>query len=130
MKLLVPALVLMTFAAATAVADIHMPPAAEQGPTRKLGRSLSNLLFGAAEIPHQIATINRSDGNAAGASYGALRGVSRTFARLGYGVYELFTFPFPVHKGKYSAPYRSEDIWLTGGYSEFPPELGWESSMR
>lgn len=127
MKVFLSISVLSVLLAATAVADIHMPPAAEQGPTRKLGRGLGNIVFGFTEIPHQIARTNDREGNAAAASYGAVRGVGRTFARLGYGIYEVLLFPFPVNKGKYTAPYRLEDQWLTAGYTEFPPELGWET---
>ncbi len=127
MKTIVPSLVILILALGTACADIHMPPAAEQGPTRKLSRGFSNLLFSSSEISYQIATVNEDYGNNAAATYGFVRGVGRTFSRLGYGIYEIFTFPFPTHKGKYTAPYRSEDIWLTAGYTEFPPELGWES---
>ncbi len=53
--------------------------------------------------------------------------VSRSFARLGYGVYETALFPFPTYKGSYRPPYKSDIPWIHCGYSEFPPELGFES---
>jgi hypothetical protein len=40
--------------ATTSWADIQDPPAADHGPTRKLGRGLSNMVFGWAEIPVTI----------------------------------------------------------------------------
>ncbi len=127
MKTLVPSLVILILAIGTAYADIHMPPAADQGPTKKLSRGVANVLFGWSELSYQIAEVNHHDGNAAAASYGLARGVGRTFSRFGYGVFEILTFPFPTNKGKYTAPYLGRDHWLSAGYHEFPPELGWES---
>jgi len=111
----------------TAFADIQQPPASDQGPTRKLGRGLSNILYGISEIPDSIFAVNYDEGNAAAWSYGVVRGVGRTFARLGYGVYEVATFPAPTVRGSYRPPYRSIVPWINSGYEEFPPELGWET---
>ena len=129
MKSLLSLLVLAT-AASVASADIHSPPAADQGPTRKLSRGLANLAFGAAEIPVTIGQVNEREGNAAALSHGVVRGVGRTLSRVRYGVQEVVLFPFPVYKGKYSKPYPSETIWIHKGMREFPPELGWESKRQ
>jgi len=110
-----------------AFADIQAPPASDSGPTRKLGRGLGNIAFGITEIPFQWAVINEMDGNAASFSYGLVRGTGRVFARLGYGIYEVALFPFPMQKGGYTPPYRSDIPWINSGYSEFPPELGFET---
>ncbi len=112
---------------ALAHADIHEPPSAEWGPTRKLGRGIGNICFGIAELPDSMLSVNYFDGNSAAFSYGIVRGVGRTFARLGYGLYDVFLFPFPTYKGTYAPPYRSNVQWIHSGYSEFPPELGFES---
>jgi putative exosortase-associated protein (TIGR04073 family) len=112
---------------ATVVADIQAPPASDFGPTRKLGRGLGNIAFGITEIPYQWAVVNDMEGNAAALSYGLVRGTGRVFARLGYGIYEVALFPFPTHKGGYTPPYRSDIPWINSGYSEFPPELGFET---
>ncbi len=111
----------------TAFADIQQPPASDYGPTRKLGRGLGNVAFGVTEIPDSIIGVNYSEGNSAAWSYGLVRGVGRTFARLGYGLYEMATFPVPTVKGSYRPPYKSIIPWINGGYEEFPPELGWET---
>lgn len=111
----------------TAFADIQQPPASDYGPTRKLGRGLGNVAFGVSEIPDSIFGVNYSEGNSAAWSYGLVRGVGRTFARLGYGLYEMATFPVPTVKGSYRPPYKSIIPWINGGYEEFPPELGWET---
>jgi putative exosortase-associated protein (TIGR04073 family) len=112
---------------ATALADIQEPPGSDYGPTRKLGRGLSNVLFGPSELLDSMAAVNYEDGNAAAWSYGLVRGIGRSFARLGYGIYEIATFPFPTVKGSYRPPYRSDIPWINSGYQEFPPELGFET---
>ena len=118
---------LLTLCAVTALnADIQQPPASEQGPTRKAGRGLSNLLFAPAELINTVAVINDRDGNDA-LGYGFIRGVGRSFVRFGAGFYELVTAPFPTNKGKYTPILRSDVPWINSGYDEFPPELGWES---
>ena len=43
--------------AGTALADIHDPPSNDYGPTRKLGRGLSNFFLAPAEIPVTIAQL-------------------------------------------------------------------------
>ncbi len=119
---------LLTFAfAATVHADIQQPPASDYGPTRKLGRGISNIAFGASEIIDSIEAINYEEGNSAAWSYGVVRGFGRFFARLGYGVYEVALFPVPNYKGTYYPPYRSDIPWINSGIQEFPPELGWNS---
>jgi putative exosortase-associated protein (TIGR04073 family) len=113
--------------AATALADIQQPPGSDYGPTRKLGRGLGNVLFGPSELLDSMAAVNYEDGNAAAWSYGLVRGIGRSFARLGYGIYDMVTFPFPTVKGSYRPPYRSDIPWIKSGYQEFPPELGFET---
>jgi len=124
-----PALLALTLAigASVAFADIQSPPASDYGPTRKLGRGLANIAFGSSELLVSMTEINDSDGNAAMFSYGIVRGAGRTLARLGFGIYETALFPFPVYKGSYRQPYKSDIPWIHCGYSEFPPELGFET---
>ena len=126
MKVVVALLLACAFAVA-ARADIQQPPASDYGPTRKLGRGISNIAFGATEIIDSITSVNYEEGNSAAFSYGVVRGVGRCFARLGYGIYEVALFPFPTHNGTYYPPYRSDIPWIHSGYEEFPPELGWNS---
>ena len=110
-------------------ADIQDPPMNDMGPTRKLGRGLSNILYGATELPNSMSTMNEREGNAAAFSYGVVRGVGRTLFRVSMGVYEVATFPF-TYNGTYKAPYLSNIPWIQGGYQEFPPELGFETRYR
>lgn len=119
---------LLTIMLATvAFADIQAPPASDYGPTRKLGRGLGNIAYGITEIPFQIGAINDLEGNASALSYGVVRGTGRMLARLGFGLYEVALFPLPMHKGTYYPPYQSDIPWIHSGFSEFPPELGFET---
>ncbi len=70
-------------------ADIQDPPSNDYGPTRKLGRDLSNFFFAPAEIPVTIAKINRDEGNAAAASYGVVRGLGSAGTRHVAGFLEI-----------------------------------------
>lgn len=128
MKLLF-SLFLLTFTASL-FADIQDPPMNEQGPTRKLGRGISNIVFCLNELPHTVGMINEREGNEAALSYGIVKGAGRVFYRFGKGVYEFVTFPFPRYKGSYRPAYDSNIPWIHGGYSEFPPELGFETRYR
>lgn len=131
-KLLVIASV---FASLTALvsADIQAPPGSTYTSSRKLGRALSNILYGVMEIPEQIVRVNEDAGRKAGGSYGVVEGTSRSLRRLGYGFYELFTFTCPTYRGTFKPPYErcGEDnrieMNVHDGLSEFPPELGFET---
>jgi len=113
--------------AASALADIQDPPSSDYGPTRKLGRGISNLVFGIAELPATIAKINECEGNSAAAGYGVARGLGRSYMRVQTGLFESLTFPFPTTQRTYY-PFLPSDLpYLHKGYQEFPPELGDES---
>lgn len=126
MKTLLSALLLLGLATSV-LADIQDPPSNDYGPTRKLGRGLSNLVFGIAELPTTIAKINEREGNSAAAGYGVIRGVGRSYMRFQAGLVEIFTFPFPVNRGTYYPLLPSDVPYIHAGYQEFPPELGNES---
>ncbi len=119
-----------------ASADIQAPPGSTYTSARKLGRALSNIIYGAVEIPEQIVRKNEQYGRQAGYSYGAVDGTSRALRRLGYGFYELFTFTCPTYRGTFKPPYErcGEDNRIEmnphDGLSEFPPELGFDGGWR
>jgi len=118
---------LMLGLAGTVLGDIQDPPANDYGPTRKLGRGLSNFFIAPAEVFVTVTTINTYDGNSAAAGYGVVRGVGRSGARHIAGLIEMLTFPFPIWRDSYY-PLLPPDIpYIHAGYSEFPPELGNES---
>ena len=126
MKFLLTILLAVAFGA-VAYADIQAPPMTDMGPTRKLGRGISNVLFGFTELPSTICKVNNRQGNSAGIGYGVSKGLGRSLFRFGIGWYEIVTFPAPCYKSSYRAPYRSNVPWVNGGFEEFPPELGWNS---
>ena len=123
-----------TFAALSSVvvADIHAPPGSTYTSSRKLGRALSNIMYGFMEIPEQIVRKQDQYGRKASA-YGTVDGTNRALRRLGYGFYELFTFTCPTYRGTFKPPYErcGEDnrieMNVHDGLSEFPPELGFET---
>jgi putative exosortase-associated protein (TIGR04073 family) len=126
MKTLLTVALLMAVAAMCR-ADIHDPPSNDYGPTRKLGRGISNLLFGVTELPTTIAKVNDTEGNSAAAGYGVVRGVGRSVMRMQAGIFEILTFPIPAVRGTYFPVLESDIHWIHAGYKEFPPELGNES---
>jgi len=126
MKTLLAAALVFGFASAS-FADIQDPPGNDYGPTRKLGRGLSNVVFGIAELPVQIARVNEREGNSAALSYGVVRGLGRTYMRFHAGLWEMFSFPFPANQGTYYPILPGHIRHIHGGYEEFPPELGNES---
>lgn len=114
--------------ASSAVADIQAPPATDFGPTRKLGRGISNVLWGFTELPYTMCSINDTQGNSAAFGYGILKGTGRSLFRFGVGWYEIFTFASPCYKSSYRPVYIPVNTpWKQGNFQEFPPELGWES---
>jgi putative exosortase-associated protein (TIGR04073 family) len=126
MKTLLTATLVLGFAT-SCLADIQDPPSNDYGPTRKLGRGLSNLVFGIAELPVTIAKINQREGNSAAAGYGVVRGLGRSGMRVGSGLFEFLTFPFPTTRRTYYPLLPSDVPYIHAGYQEFPPELGNES---
>ena len=119
-----------------ATADIHTPPGYQYTSSRKLGRAISNILYGLVEIPEQIVRKNERYGRKAGFSYGIVDGTNRALRRFGYGWYELFTFTCPTYRGTFKQPYERSggdhrmEMNPHDGLSEFPPELGFESYFR
>lgn len=123
--------------AGSVYADIQAPPASEYTSTRKLGRAVSNIFYGIAEVPNTIIRWNGTEGDNAGFSVGLVEGVSRTFTRMGYGFYELVTFWAPTYKCTYRPPYQGScgrsglkeyNVW--SGFSEFPEEIGFQSKYN
>ena len=113
--------------ATSALADIQDPPANDYGPTRKLGRGFSNLLFASAELSQSVCEMNIASGNSAAASYGIIRGLGRSTTRHFAGLFEVFTFPFPVPHDSYRPALSNGIARIHAGYSEFPAELGFQS---
>ncbi|PYJ38899.1 MAG: exosortase system-associated protein, TIGR04073 family [Verrucomicrobia bacterium] len=113
--------------ASAALADIQDPPGNDYGPTRKLGRGLSNFIIAPTDFFVTVNQVNQTEGNSAGAGYGVWRGLGRAGARHVAGLIEILTFPFPIWHHTYY-PILPPDIpYIHAGYPEFPPEVGNES---
>src|SRR6266404_3241281 len=113
--------------AANAIADIQDPPGNDYGPTRKLGRGVSNFLFASSELPDTVCKVSKTEGNVAAAGYGVVRGLGRSTARHATGLFEIFTFPFAIWHDSYRLVLPNDIPWIHAGYAEFAPELGNES---
>jgi putative exosortase-associated protein (TIGR04073 family) len=113
--------------ASSALADIQDPPSNDYGPTRKLGRGLSNFFIAPAEVFVTVTKVNTDEGNAAAAGYGVVRGLGRSGARHIAGLLEILLWPVPAYRQSYYPLLPSDIPWIHAGYSEFPPELGNES---
>ncbi len=130
-KIIITAIALITTCTGV-MADIQSPPGSHYTSTRKLGRAISNILYGFTEIPEQMVRKNNTYASKAGWSYGVVDGTQKAFRRMGYGFYELFTFRCPTHHGTFKPPYEKcgtdnrIEMDVQGGLSEFPPQLGAE----
>ena len=67
-----------------------------QGPVRKFGRGICNVLFGVFEIPIQVYDTNQTTGGFAAWTYGLCKGVGRFVLRELVGVTEVVTFFMPL----------------------------------
>jgi putative exosortase-associated protein (TIGR04073 family) len=120
----------VTFLASTAMADIQDPPMHDHNPTRKLGRAWANLLYSSSEVASTMQRVTELEGDAAGATYGVIKGIGRWAIRMGAGVYEFATYPFPTYKRSYRPLLRLNVPWVNGGFEEFPPEFGFQAKKR
>jgi len=111
----------------------------ELPPIRKLSRGITNLAFGALEIPMKMGDINEDQNGIASVTYGVLKGVCYFIAREVVGIVEVVTFliPFPGATGSpneygwgYGPLMRPE--WVVDEehdlfnivYPDYPPEAG------
>ena len=114
-----------------AFGDIQSPPGGHWNWSRKLSRALANIAYGTTEYPATWVKVDRADGSNTAFASAIVDGTVRSAVRLGYGLFELVTFPFPAYKGGYRPPYHTKDHmdpWH--GYEEFPPQVGIVSQTR
>lgn len=78
----------------------------------KLGRGLSNIMLGWAEIPITFDK-NLKAGKPLGYLVGVapVLGTARAFMRMGTGVFEVFTFPFSDREVNFEAALEPEYIF-------------------
>ena len=118
------------FIAATSfcLGDIHEPPKMKYTKMRKLGRGVSNIVYGWTEVPMTMHRWGENREQSAGIfTAGFLQGVQRAGARLKYGIYEVVNFHKPLYKDSYRPPYASINylpMINNVGLEEFPPQIG------
>ena len=66
------------------------------GPIRKLGRGVSNVLFGIFEVFIQPYKVNEAEGGIAAVSYGLFKGLFYFIGREVVGVIDIVTFPITL----------------------------------
>lgn len=69
------------------------------GPEKKLGRGMLNAteLFRGGEVRRSIEQATLWENTDSAFTTGLARGLHRSFARTGIGLYEILTFPFPSY---------------------------------
>lgn len=92
------------------------------GPESKLGRGLSNMTEFArmGEIRRSMEQTAVWDGPEMAPTTGFIRGMNRSFARTGIGIYEVITFPIPPYGPKLAPKtkvYPDPSIATRGGKS-------------
>ena len=97
-KLLGSVLLVLVAATLTAFAETDDIPRGHN-PLRKLGRGVSNILFGVVEVPNQVTKVTSEHGGGAGATYGIGKGFVRWIGRELTGVYDVVTFAVPYPAG-------------------------------
>jgi len=109
-------------------ADIQSPPGALDNRTRKLSRGLSNLIYGIVELPGTWNKTRLREGSTVGAGHGLVKGAKRSVVRMGFGLYEVVTFPFATYKDGFKSPLPVKEKWdVNHGYADYPRELGFQS---
>ncbi len=129
MRLIISSLLLIA-GCSIALADIQDPPAKKYNDHRKFSRGIANIAYGSVEIPDSMVKTNDSEGNSAAFSLGVFSGTRRTLERLGVGIFEVVTCPFAINRGTYKPYFKSPTRGNHGTFTEFPPELGFDSSLR
>jgi len=93
--------------------DAELDPTARRKPVDQLGRGVTNFATGIVEIPFNMVSVNKEEGDLAGATTGFVRGTWRFLMREVVGLTEIVTFPFgwdPIIEPAYPfAPARNTD---------------------
>ena len=88
--------VFVAVAAFGTIATVQAEEPVIMRPVEKLGRGITNVAFSVFEIPMKWSEVNNDMGGLAGITYGTLKGVCYTVARVVVGVVDIVTFPFPL----------------------------------
>lgn len=105
MKKIIPVLLVVLLISSVAFAD---------GPIKKLGRGLANVITCPLEILKGISDANTENGPIAAVTFGLLKGIFNTGVRAVIGVYEVVTFPIPLPRD-YSPILTDPEFFLEEG---------------
>ena len=81
---------------AVLISALIAKPCFADGPLRKLGRGLTNLLTGIVEIPKKVILTSKKENLAKGLTSGFMKGVQEGMVRTASGLYETLTFTIPA----------------------------------
>ena len=88
----------------------------------KLARGLANTFLGILEIPRNIQNTTQEENNLLeGWTVGLGKGLGYSILRIGTGLYETVTFPFPLPEG-YRPIVEPEFVWEARGPAVVPVE--------
>jgi len=104
-KKIISVLLVVLFISSVAFAD---------GPIKKLGRGLANIVTCPLEIIKGVSDANSENGPIAAISFGVLKGVFNTGIRVVVGAYEVITFPIPIPRD-YSPILTDPEFFLEEG---------------
>ena len=111
-------------------ADIQAPPKSEYTNTRKLSRGLANILYSWTEFPSAFIRLEERQAQSTEIMvFGLVNGVRRTAYRIGFGIYEVVNFNRPIYKDTFKPFYTSDRFSPISGYEEFPPQVGFLSTV-
>ncbi len=92
---------------------VFSPPAHAEDAWSKAGRGINNILFFPLELGYRPVEMHeKGEIWPTALAGGLLKGIGYSVARLGTGVYELLTFPFPGHN-QYGPILQPENIFMT-----------------
>ena len=105
MKKIIPVLLVALLISSVAFAD---------GPIKKLGRGLANIVTCPLEVIKGISDANTENGPIAAVTFGLLKGIFNTGVRVAVGAYEVVTFPIPIPRD-YSPILTDPEFFLEEG---------------
>lgn len=89
-------LALVALAVFGGVSTVRADEPAVMRPVIKLSRGVANIAFSVFEVPMKWSEVNNDMGGLAGITYGTLKGVCYTVARIVVGVVDVVTFFMPL----------------------------------
>jgi putative exosortase-associated protein (TIGR04073 family) len=87
---------------------------AAENASGKFGRGLVNILTGWLEVFHNIIQVSKDENPFLGITVGTIKGIGKTLARTGSGVFDVLTF----YMAPYDEPLVEPDFAWSDDWSE------------